>query len=236
VTKRRGTASLPHWTLSPLYAILDCDAVTARGWAPADVCRAWLRAGVRLIQLRAKTARFGAFLDVAAEIAPLCSAAGATCIINDRADVAVLCGADGVHVGQDDLSVADARRVFKNAARPHLVGLSTHDDAQVAAALSQPISYLAIGPVFDTGSKDTGYGPVGLAHVERAAIAAHAAGLPLVAIGGITIERAPAVLAAGADAVAVIGDLLGAADLNGVEARAREWTRAITSYRRVQSR
>jgi len=223
-----------------LYAILDCDAVAARGWAPADVCRAWLTAGVRLIQLRAKSARFGAFLDVADDIAPLCREAGATLFINDRADVAVLCGADGVHVGQDDLAPADAHRVFENGAlglpfsgnvaRPvpqgrGLVGLSTHTDAQIAAAVSQPISYLAIGPVFGTGSKDTGYGAVGLAQVERAAVAARAAGLPLVAIGGITLDRAPAVWAAGADAVAVIADLL-PAERAGLEARARDWLRA----------
>ncbi len=207
-----------------LYAILDCDTVAARGWAPADVCRAWLNAGVRLIQLRAKSARFGAFLEMAGEIAPLCREAGATLFINDRADVAVLCGADGVHVGQDDLSVAGVRRAFPAL---RIVGLSSHDDAQVAAAVSQPISYLAIGPVFGTGSKATGYGPVGLAQVERAAVAAHTAGLPLVAIGGITLERVPAVRAAGADAVAVIADLLAAADLSGIEARARKWTRAI---------
>jgi thiamine-phosphate pyrophosphorylase len=106
-----------------------------------------------------------------------------------------------------------------------LVGLSTHNDAQIAAAVSQPISYLAIGPVFGTGSKDTGYSPVGLAQVERAAVAAHAAGLPLVAIGGITLDRAPAVWAAGADAVAVIADLL-PAERAGLEARARDWLRA----------
>ena len=218
MTKQRGTASWPHWTLSPLYAILDCDAVTARGWAPADVCRAWLSAGIRLIQLRAKSARFGPFLDVAGEIAALCREAGATLFINDRADVAVLCGADGVHVGQDDLAVGDVRRVV----RGRLVGLSTHDDAQVAAAVGEPIAYLAIGPVFGTGSKDTGYSPGGLAQVERAAMAAHAAGLPLVAIGGITRARAPAVWAAGADAVAVISDLL-PADAAGLESRARAW-------------
>ena len=231
---------MPHGTLSPLYAILDCDAVTARGWAPADVCRAWLSAGIRLIQLRAKSARFGAFLDVADDIAPLCREAGATLFINDRADVAVLCGADGVHVGQDDLSVADVRRVSASGLQPTyvarpaaqgrdytglMVGLSTHNDAQIAAAVSQPISYLAIGPVFGTGSKDTGYSPVGLAQVERAAVAAHAAGLPLVAIGGITLDRAPAVWAAGADAVAVIADLL-PGDVAGVESRARAWLRA----------
>ncbi len=220
MTKRRGTASLPHWTVSPLYAILDCDTVAARGWASADVCRAWLNAGVRLIQLRAKSARFGAFLDVAGEVATLCREAGATLYINDRADIAVLCGADGVHVGQDDLAVTDVHRDHTGL----LVGLSTHSDAQVAAAVRQPISYLAIGPVFGTESKDTGYSPVGLVQVEHAAVVAHAAGLPLVAIGGITFERAPAVWAAGADAVAVISDLL-PSDAAGLETRARSWLR-----------
>jgi len=219
----------PPLTLPPLYAILDVDAVTARGWAPADVCRAWLTGGVRLMQLRAKSARFGAFLTIADEVVALCREAGAMLIINDRADVAALCGADGVHVGQDDLAVVDVR---EHVARPGsqgrgLIGLSTHDDAQVAAAVSQPISYLAIGPVFGTGTKDTGYGPLGLAQVARACVAAHAAGVPLVAIGGITRERAPSVLAAGADAVAVIADLIEGATLAAVEERARVWVSAV---------
>lgn len=214
---------MPHRGLPPLYAILDVDAIAARGWAPADVCLAWLTGGVRLIQLRAKGLPTGDFLALADVCAALCRAAGAQLIINDRADIAVMCGADGVHVGQDDLSVADVRRVVGPSA---LVGLSTHTEAQVVAAVGEPVSYLAIGPVFGTRTKDTGYEAVGLDAVRRAARAAHAADVPLVAIGGITLSRSAEVRAAGADSLAVVSDLLDAPDWRGLEARAREWIRA----------
>ena len=208
--------------LAPLYAILDVDAVTAHVWAPVDVCAAWLDAGVRLIQLRAKSLPSGAFLRVADACAGLCRGAGARLIINDRADIAVMCGADGVHVGQDDLCVADVRRVVGPAA---IVGLSTPTDSQLAEAVSEAVSYVAIGPVFGTRTKDTGFDAVGLAAVRRAAAVAHAAGLPLVAIGGITRNRAGDVLAAGADSLAVISDLLEAGDVHGLVPRARAWLR-----------
>lgn len=209
--------------LPSLYAILDVDAVVARGWAPADVCRAWLAGGVRVIQLRAKALPTGDFLALADACAALCRGAGARFIINDRADIAVMCGADGVHVGQDDLPVADVRRIAGPSA---IVGLSTHTDAQVVEAVGEPVSYLAIGPVFGTRTKDTGHEAVGLDAVRRAALAAHTAGVPLVAIGGITLSRAAEVRAAGADSLAVVSDLLDAPDEHGLEARAREWIRA----------
>lgn len=212
-------------TLPPVYAILDVDAVTARAWAPGDVCAAWLAGGIRLIQLRAKSLPSGAFLTLADACAALCRAAGATFIINDRADIAALCGADGVHVGQDDLCVADARRVAGPSA---LVGLSTHTEAQMADALREAVAYAAIGPVYGTRTKDTGYEAVGLEAVRRAAGAAQAAGVPLVAIGGITMDRAPDVHAAGAGSLAVVSDLLEAPDRRGLEARAREWIRTLT--------
>ena len=219
----RSVRASARATLPPLYAILDVDAVTARAWAPAEVCAAWLAGGVRLIQLRAKCLSSGAFLTLADACAALCRAAGARLVINDRADIAVLCGADGVHVGQDDLCVADARRVVGPSA---IVGLSTHTEAQMADALREAVSYVAIGPVYGTRTKDTGHEAVGLEAVRRAAGAAHAAGVPLVAIGGITRDRAAGVHAAGADSLAVISDLLGAPDGHGLEARAREWIRA----------
>jgi len=133
------------------------------------------------------------------------AAGRATVIVNDRADVAALTGADGVHVGQDDLSVVDARRVVGPAA---IVGLSTHSLAQATDALTLPLSYLAIGPVHPTGSKATGYTALGLDVVREVAALTRPRGLPLVAIGGITLERAPLVLAAGASSVCVISDLL----------------------------
>ena len=216
----RSVRASARVALPPLYAILDVDAVTARAWAPGDVCAAWLDAGVRLIQLRAKSLPSGALLELADVCAALCRGAGAQLITNDRADIAVMCGAGGVHVGQDDLCVADVRRVVGPAA---IVGLSTHTESQLAEAVREAVSYVAIGPVFGTRTKDTGYDAVGLAAVRRAAAVAHAAGLPLVAIGGITRARAEDVLAAGADSLAVISDLLDEDDWRGLEARARVW-------------
>jgi thiamine-phosphate pyrophosphorylase len=134
----------------------------------------------------------------------------AAVIVNDRADLAAMSRAAGVHVGQDDLAPAAARALVGEGA---IVGLSTHTPAQVEAALAQPITYVAIGPVFGTASKDTGYTAVGLEMVQTAARLSR--GLPVVAIGGITLETAPAVLAAGASCVAVIGDLVAGGDPRG---------------------
>ena len=144
------------------------------------------------------------WLDEAAAVVALAREYGAQVIVNDRADIAVLAGADGVHVGQDDLSPALVRRVVGDTA---LVGLSTHTRAQATHAAATGASYLAVGPVFSTQTKDTGYGAVGLPLVAEAAEAAATVGRPLVAIGGITLDRAPEVLRAGAAAVAVISDL-----------------------------
>ncbi|MEW6320775.1 MAG: thiamine phosphate synthase [Acidobacteriota bacterium] len=205
-------------TLPRLCAILDVDAWAVEGRAAIDVADAWLAAGVRFVQLRAKRLPAGAFLDLAVALAPRVADAGGLLVINDRADIAALAGAAGVHVGQDDLAVDDARAVVGADA---IVGLSTHSIAQVAAGLDTSATYLAVGPVFGTVTKDTGYAPVGLALVRRAAQAAGSR--PLVAIGGITLATAPAVVDAGAAAVAVISDLLS----RDVEARARRFVEAL---------
>lgn len=193
-------------TLNPIYAILDIDLLAARGLAPLDVCDVWLAGGIRLIQLRAKGMASGPMLVLAEALLVRTRAAGAQLLINDRADIAAMCGADGVHVGQDDLTPAEVRRLLGPDAT---VGLSTHTDAQVSEALTQPVSYIAVGPVFGTHTKATGYDAVGLAQVRRAAAAAAVAGVPVVAIGGITVDRAREVLDAGADTVAVISDMVG---------------------------
>jgi len=127
--------------------------------------------------------------------------------VNDRADLALMSGATGVHVGQDDLAPAAARRLL---GPDRYVGYSTHTTAQVDAASIEPVTYIAIGPVFGTRTKATGYEPIGLALVSEAARASR--GHPVVAIGGITLETAPAVIAAGASSVAVIADLLATGD------------------------
>jgi thiamine-phosphate pyrophosphorylase len=158
----------------------------------------------------------GPMLALADDLSARARRAGATLIVNDRADVAALSRAHGVHVGQDDLSPALARQVVGVEA---IVGLSTHTEAHVEAALAEPISYLAIGPVFATTSKAQPDPVVGLGGVARAAARAGPSGVPVVAIGGITLDRASDVLAAGASSVAVISDLL----VGDVHHRARQF-------------
>jgi thiamine-phosphate pyrophosphorylase len=193
-------------TLPPLYAVLDDETAVRQGWTLPSLAAACLAGGARLLQVRAKTLASGALLDACEAVVRESAPAGAIVIVNDRPDAAVLAGAAGVHVGQEDLPPAAVRRLVGAGA---IVGLSTHTLPLLEAALGEPISYVAIGPVFPTATKATDYGPVGLALVEDAArrVRASVPALPLVAIGGITLETAPAVLAAGATSVAVISDL-----------------------------
>ena len=184
---------------------MDEGACAAAGRAPIDVARAFLSAGARLLQLRFKSMPSGPFLDLARTILEDAGAAGGTVIVNDRADITALSGAHGLHVGQTDLSPADARTVIGPTP---LLGLSTHSREQWERALREPISYVAIGPVFGSVTKQTGYDAIGLSTVTEVATAASAKGLPTVAIGGITIENAVSVINAGAASVAVISDLL----------------------------
>jgi thiamine-phosphate pyrophosphorylase len=165
--------------------------------------------GARFLQLRAKATPSGTLLEMAEAIAGIAHQVGGTLIVNDRADLARLADADGVHVGQDDLSPSVVRRIVGEQA---MVGLSTHTVEQLDAAAREPISYLAIGPVFGTASKNTGYDAIGLSLVRDAARIARRAGVPLVAVGGITLDRAASVIEAGAASVAVIGDLLTTGD------------------------
>ena len=194
-------------SLSRLYAVLDTGVAVGRGWTVADLGQAFLDGGAKLIQLRAKHLDARALLDAADRLVRLAEPAGARIIVNDRADVAAMCGAAGVHVGQEDLAPRDARALLGDQA---MIGLSTHTPAQVDAALDEPIDYIAVGPIYRTSTKDTGYAAVGLDLVRRAAKAGDTR--PIVAIGGITLATAPEVLAAGAASVAVISDLLETGD------------------------
>ena len=195
--------------LSRLNAIVDLEAAARAGWTLVDLTNAYLRGGARFLQLRAKDVSGAEFLDLASQIVKLAHANDAIVIVNDRADIARLAGADGVHVGQDDLAPADVRRILGDAA---IVGLSTHTVEQMTAAVTQPATYVAIGPVFGTATKATGYDAVGLDMVRAAAAVARPAGRALVAIGGITLETAQAVIDAGAASVAVISDLIASGD------------------------
>jgi len=186
-----------------LHAIVDVETAARAGWTAIDLAQAFLAGGATLIQLRAKTLPSGQFLDICDAVVARAESFGASIVVNDRADLALMSGAAGVHVGQDDLSPADARRLLGPKA---IVGYSTHTIEQIDRAVREPASYIAVGPVFGTTTKDTGYAAVGLDLIRSAV--ARAQDRPVVAIGGVTLERAASVIAAGAAAVAVIGDLL----------------------------
>jgi len=213
--------------LSPLNAILDDDAATRAGWTLVDLAAEYVAGGATFLQLRAKHRSSAWLLETAERLVALGAAAGAQLIVNDRADVARLSGAAGVHVGQDDLSPSHVRRLLGS---DRIVGISTHSVAQLDAAVEQPVDYVAVGPVFGTASKDTGYEPVGLRLVEEAAARGRPRGLHVVAIGGVTLERASDVLRAGATSVAIIGDLL---STGAPRARVREYLDRLSAIGRV---
>jgi thiamine-phosphate pyrophosphorylase len=202
-----------------LHAIADVQTAVGAGWKPIELARAFLDGGATVIQLRAKRSPSGAFLDLCDAAVALAKPYNADIIVNDRLDLALMSGASGVHLGQDDLSPAAARQLLGARA---IVGYSTHTIDQVDKATLEPASYIAIGPVFGTTTKETGYDAVGLALVSAAS--ARAKGRPVVAIGGITLQRAPSIIAAGASAVAVIGDLLITNDPQG---RVRAYLQAL---------
>lgn len=191
---------------SRLQAILDVETAIRGGWTPLDLGRAFLDGGARFVQIRAKHLPGAAFLDLC-EAMVEAAHAYARVIVNDRVDLARMAGAAGAHVGQDDLPPAAARAQLGAEA---IIGFSTHDIAQIEAAVREPVSYVAVGPVFGTRTKDTGYDAVGLGLVSAAA--ARATGRPIVAIGGVTLENAASIIDAGAACVAVISDLLVDAD------------------------
>ena len=148
------------------------------------------------------------FLDLAHEARQQTSAHNCLLIINDRVDIALLAHADGVHLGQEDLPLAVARKLM--GAR--LIGISTHDLEQAKAAEKGGADYIGFGPIFGTNTKETGYSARGLVMLQQVR---QAVSLPIVAIGGITEENVAQVWQSGADAAAMISDLLGAEDIAG---------------------
>lgn len=204
------------FSLPRLYAILDAAQTGDRSLT--EVGEILLAAGVRLIQYRDKQASSRQLYEAGCQIAEQVRRAGGIFIVNDRADVARAVGADGVHLGQDDLPVELARRSLEPG---KLVGCSTHDLVQVREADQSSADYIAFGPIFPTESKAKPDAVVGLAGLREARQATRK---PLVAIGGITLANARGVTETGADSVAVIADLLKAADIG---ARAREFLRVL---------
>lgn len=207
-----ATIQLPR-----VYPILDTGILAERGFDVTRAASAFLEGGAGILQLRHKGHFSRTIFEAAREIAGLCREAGALFIVDDRADIAMLLEA-GVHLGQDDLPARGARRLMGPDA---VIGFSSHNPEQVCSAGGEPVSYVAFGPVFNTGSKRNPDPVTGIEMLR------HCRGLmekPLVAIGGITRETAPAVWAAGADSVAVIAGLL-PVELSSASLRGRmeEW-------------
>jgi thiamine-phosphate pyrophosphorylase len=189
-----------------LYPVIDAGALAGR--PVGAVVEQIARGGARLVQLRAKDVADDRLFGLAREALAAARKAGVLLVLNDRPDVARLVGADGVHVGQDDLPPRDVRALLPDA----IVGLSTHDLGQLEAGSREPVDYLAMGPVFPTRTKASPDAAVGVDLVARARLRT---ALPIVAIGGITRANARGVLEAGADGLAVVSDLMSAEDLAG---------------------
>jgi len=189
------------------------DPALAPGRDHVAVAAAALAGGADVIQLRDKAGSLRDLLLQARAIRTLCRERGALFIVNDRVDLALAAEADGAHVGQEDLPAPLARRLLGGKA---MLGVSTHSVEQARAALEAGADYIGFGPMFATGSKETGYPPRGLEAL--AAVRAAVGRLPILAIGGITQESAGAVIQAGATAPAVISAVVAAPDIRAAAA------------------
>ena len=192
-----------------LYAIIDPTLLTN---SELDLAETLAGSGVELIQYRNKTASSRQFFEISRQLSSSLSPRGVRLIVNDRPDIALLAGAGGVHVGQEDLSVEEARAICGS---DRWVGVSTHTLEQLTAADRTSADYIAFGPIFQTVTKKN---PDPIVGTEMLRKARQMTKKPLVAIGGITLERAAEVYRAGADSLAVIRDLICAPN-PGVRAR-----------------
>lgn len=175
--------------------------------------------GATIIQFREKQKGDRESLEIALALKDLCRQAQVTFIVNDRLDIALLCAADGVHLGQEDLPAALARKIIQEKAPRMLLGVSTHSLEQALRAKTDGADYIGLGPIFATASKETGYQPLGpgaITEVKRAVK------LPVLAIGGISADNAAACIRAGADGVAVISAVSGAEDTEAATVVLRE--------------
>ncbi len=184
------------------YPILDSDFLARRRLDPLEVAEALAESGAAWVQFRHKAPYNREAYDLAGAIGRVVQRAGAKYVINDRADIALMLGADGVHVGQDDLPPSAVRKLVRDRL---FIGYSTHNEAQLRAAEAEPVDYLALGPIFGTQSKANPDKAVGVDELRRLR---PLTARPLTAIGGITIENVGQVYEAGADSAALISDFL----------------------------
>jgi len=206
--------------LPSFYPILDTETAARRSVDVIDAAAQILNGGAQILQFRHKGFWSRGIFKTLEQVAKLCRSAGVLFVVNDRADLARLVGG-ALHLGQDDLPPSAARRII---GAETILGYSTHNEAQLRAAAEEPADYLALGPIFGTASKTNPDPTVGL---EGLRSLRPLTTRPLVAIGGITRENAHAVLEAGADSVAVIGDLF--PEDGNIARRVREWI-TITAH------
>ncbi len=202
--------------LPRFYPILDRGLLERRGVSVLVAAQEMLSAGAQILQFRQKGHLTRAIWEEMERVGELCRSAKIPYVVNDRADLARLLNAD-LHVGQDDLPPAAARALIGPELR---LGFSTHNEAQLRSAAAEPVDYLALGPIFGTASKENPDPVVGVEELRRLRPLAK---LPLVAIGGITRANAGGVLEAGANSVAVIGDVF--PEDGKIGERVREWLR-----------
>ncbi len=208
--------------LPRLYPILDTATLARRRCGVETAAEAMLEGGARILQFRHKGSFTRDVFEQAERVAVLCREADAKFVVDDRADIAMMLDA-GLHIGQDDVPVHIARRLI---GPDRILGFSTHNAAQLAAAAELPIDYIAFGPVFDTSSKNNPDPVAGIDAVRQAKAAAGAR--PLAAIGGITRANALDVLDAGADSLAVISDVLPEpCTSESIRARIEEWVQLL---------
>lgn len=191
--------------LSGVYVIIDNSMAPER--SHEQLARDALDAGARVLQLRAKTLPRREVVEVGRRLREMTRRDGALFILNDLVDVALLLDADGVHLGQGDFPLSVARRIVGYRL---LIGISTHDQEQAQAAARGGADYIGFGPVFETGSKETGYPPTGLDALRSVA---ESVGVPVVAIGGLTADRFADVLGARATAGAFLSAVCAAPDV-----------------------
>jgi thiamine-phosphate pyrophosphorylase len=211
------------WPRYDLYVITD--PALSRGRSHLEVARAALEGGADAIQIRDKSSTAYNLSCVAAEIQPIARKFGAALLVNDRVDVALISGADGAHVGQDDLPAREARRLLP---RPRLIGVSASTREEAKRAQKDGADYIGAGPVFATSTKPDVGEPLGL---ERLAEIAASVTIPVVAIGGITVANVARVFEAGARGAAVVSAVVSAED---VTAAARALKRVIAQVRRAR--
>jgi thiamine-phosphate pyrophosphorylase len=207
-----------------LYAIVDVGALAKRRIGPVPFAEAVLHVRPVALQVRAKDAPARETLALMRELAPMCHRAGVPLVANDRPDLAILAGCDWVHVGQEDMPVDRVRRIAPSLG----VGISTHNLEQLGAALALRPLYVAYGPVFETASKMNADPVVGVAGVRAAHALARAAGVPLVAIGGITRDRARELVGL-VDAVAVVAELIPPVVISGAVPNLGEILREVSA-------